>query len=179
MSDSSSNANAVREEMGVSMHQENGKTRLLTLFRFTFRRQDVAGDGCDTDDDGEYGDPYEAYDSSGDETLGQDNAGLHMDSQYFMPSSVQLYITVGCMMMSSRIDFFNPTFVRLVRCVRAVDESLSDKVSNSRLACRFAFIIQIMIQVRNVVVDYPVLIFMSISFSVIAAIVCPLRSPGR
>jgi len=37
-----------------------------------------------------------------------------------MPSSVQLYVTFGCMMMSNRIDFFNPTFVRLVRCVGAV-----------------------------------------------------------
>jgi hypothetical protein len=126
-SDSSSNANAVREEMEVSIHQENGKTLLLTLVRFTFRRQDVAWDGCDTDDDGEYGDPCEPYDSSEDETLAQDNAGLQMDIQYFMPSSAQLYITVGCMMMSSRIDFFNPTFVRLVRYVRALMNRCSTK----------------------------------------------------
>lgn len=88
-------------------------------------RQAVSWDGNDQNDDSEYGDPYEQYDSIDDDALEEESSGLCLDRQYFMPPSMQLYTTFGCMMISNRIDFFNPRFVRLVRYVRAFGGSWS------------------------------------------------------
>lgn len=82
-------------------------------------RQAVSGDVYDQYDDTENSDPYEQYDSLDDDALEEERPGLGLDRQYFLPPSMQLYTTFGCMMISNRIDFFNPRFVRLVRYVRA------------------------------------------------------------
>jgi len=131
-----------------------------------------------------YGEDYDvddgdAYDSSDGDTLEEEFSVSQMDNQYFMPSSVNLVVTLGCMMLSSRIDFFNPTFVRIVRCVSVVSRSQSIDSSHLCFVCRLAFIIEVLIQVsisRGIVVGSSTL---SISQAVIEATVHTLRSPNR
>lgn len=69
----------------------------------------------DEDEEAYFTDEYDEYESSDEDVAESEVDEVSKDIQYFMPSSLQLYATFGSMMLSRRVNFFDPTVVRLIR----------------------------------------------------------------
>ena len=63
--------------------------------------------------DEEYDESEEEFDD--DDSTHNNTDSADIDEPYFLPPSMQLYTTFACMLLSRRIDFFDPTVVRVVR----------------------------------------------------------------
>ena len=60
-----------------------------------------------------YDDEYESEELDEYDTQNMDRVDI--DEPYFLPPSTQLYATFACMILSRRLNFFDPIVVRVVR----------------------------------------------------------------